>query len=254
MGRFLQFVKAAGERGWPSMVGTFVFVAISVLEHYWDHNLAAYIFIVLAASIFCWGAFAAWSDADKKVVRLREEINARLPNIKIEMAAGYIDAGKSHEKEKWGDAEQGCLVSLYIIATNQNDQQAFLWGLPELICHINGQEHRGEWRHICSYLLSANDSTLKGDKRLVDFLDQSYVGAGFTGFTMFKGRPLAGWLMFYLSTLDKNIVLGRDELGCSLSLTLTDTLGGHHSVTEDVHLKVNLLCLTTDLLPTQPTT
>jgi len=241
MRRLREFVKAAGERGWPSMIGTAIFVIAALVEHFRDRNLTSFVFIFLAAAIFCWGAFKAWRDADKEVSRLSQEIASRLPDVDIEVRAGYLDAGKCLNGEKWEDVDRGCSITLYICATNRNEQQAFFHYAPALTCRIYGQEYAGQWRHISPTTLTVNDEVLKGDRRLIDFMDQRYIP---DGFTMYKGRPLYGWVMFYLEWLDKDLLFAKNEIKATVSLSMRDTLKGVHSSVNTVSLKVNAVCAT----------
>jgi hypothetical protein len=104
---------------------------------------------------------------------------------------------------------------------------------------------RGNWKHIPPGILTVRDEVLKGDKRMVDFADQRYIP---DGFTMYKGRPLYGWVIFYLNWLDKDIVFGKENITATVSLSIRDTLNGVHSCVSTLPLKVNAMCMTTDLL------
>lgn len=66
MRKVLQFINAAGQWGWPSVLGTAIFIVISIWEHVRDKALASYVFMLLAAVVFCAGAFKAWLEERKK--------------------------------------------------------------------------------------------------------------------------------------------------------------------------------------------
>ncbi|HXT86279.1 MAG TPA: hypothetical protein VN745_04575 [Verrucomicrobiae bacterium] len=66
MGKFLGFLAAAGAYGVASVVIAFILFFISVYEHAHNQNVAAYVLILVGASIFCIGAFIAWSAENNK--------------------------------------------------------------------------------------------------------------------------------------------------------------------------------------------
>lgn len=66
MGRFLGFLAAAGFYGVASVVIATILLVISIYEHAHDKNVASYVFVVIAAMVFCIGAFIAWLEENKK--------------------------------------------------------------------------------------------------------------------------------------------------------------------------------------------
>ncbi len=66
MRRFLAFIAAAGNYGVASVVIAAVLLTISIYEHTRDKNVVSYVFVVIAALVFCIGAFIAWSEENKK--------------------------------------------------------------------------------------------------------------------------------------------------------------------------------------------
>jgi hypothetical protein len=58
--RLWSFFKTAGKFGWGGIALAILFSAVSLIEHLLDHNLAAYVMIVLGALAFCFGAYIAW--------------------------------------------------------------------------------------------------------------------------------------------------------------------------------------------------
>jgi len=66
MRRFLAFLAAAGMYGMASVLMAAILLGISIYEHIRDRNVVAYVFVVIAALVFCVGAFAAWSEENNK--------------------------------------------------------------------------------------------------------------------------------------------------------------------------------------------
>lgn len=66
MRRFLAFLAAAGIYGVASVILAAILLVISIYEHARDKNVVSYVFVVIAALVFCVGAFVAWSEENKK--------------------------------------------------------------------------------------------------------------------------------------------------------------------------------------------
>lgn len=167
MRRLREFIRAAGERGWPSLVGTCVFVLVSILEHFWDHTVASYIFIVLAAAVFCWGAYAAWSDADKQVKEMAELLADRYPRLQGEIVLACLDVGKRWDNGQWIDSPAGSVVTFYVRVVNHSTQDAWMVLPPGLRLTIDGTDYVGNYVVPGAHVLSANDPELKGDRRIL---------------------------------------------------------------------------------------
>lgn len=227
MHRFRKFLDAAGERGWPSMIGTSVFVLLSILEHVWNHNVASYVFVVLAAILFCWGAYAAWSDADKQVEELKEKLLDRVPRVQGEIVLGYLEIGKRYKRDRLLIYERDCVATFYLRVVNHSDQDAWMVLPPVLKMTINGRDYSGEYVAPMSNTLSVNDSELKGDRRINDILQFGIGGIGMGVFQ--KPRLHPGWLMFNIP--DSQVHLdGNKPIVGAVSITLKDTLGGNHRI------------------------
>ncbi len=214
-----------GWRGW--LIGLLVITVLAIFE----------------------GSYRKSRKMAEALDKAQEQLEAKLPDIYGQVLLGYLDAGKLHDNTKWEEVPDGCTITLYIDAVNRNDQTAWFTAPPQLSIVIAGREHAGTWKHICSQLLSVNDPTIFGDKMIRDFFDQRWLDEGFS---MVKARPARGWLMFYVESFDKNQAFGRAEVTCDLEVTVKDTLGGSHPIRAGLPLKVDLICLTKDLLPKQP--
>jgi hypothetical protein len=236
MARSLDFIKAAGERGWPSVSGTFIFVSVSILEHFWDHTVASYVFIVLAAAIFSWGAFAAWSSADKQVKKLEEQLADRVPRVKGEIVLGYLEIGKRYEKDRLLMYDGDCVATFYLRVVNHSDQDAWMVLPPTLKLTINRREYASEYVIPTPYALIINDSELKGDRRILDLFGFS-VG-GMNGVFQ-KPRLHHGWLMFNIP--DSQVHLdGKNHISGAVSINFKDTLGGIHPIgSPEITLRLN---------------
>jgi hypothetical protein len=66
MRRFLAFLAAAGVYGVASVILAAILLVISIYEHARDKNVVSYVFVVIAALVFCVGAFVAWLEENKK--------------------------------------------------------------------------------------------------------------------------------------------------------------------------------------------
>jgi hypothetical protein len=246
--RFGQFLKAAGTYGGGSVLLAILLFGISIGEHIKDKNVSVGWLEWVALVFFCFGAYKAWDNTDKKLRDANTLLDETKPRIEGKIWLGYLDAGKLHEGQKWDDVATGCTITLYIDATNLNNQEAWFRAAPELKITMAGREYEGVWKKICSQLLSVNDPALTGDKMIRDFFDQRYLDSGFS---MVKGRPAVGWLMFYVEAFDKNMAFGRSEILCNVIVALKDTLSVTHPLDAELQLKVNLICPTKDLLPKQ---
>lgn len=85
MRKIIQFIGAAGKWGWPSVLGTVIFIGISLWEHVRDKALASYLFPIVAALVFCAGAFKAWSEENKKYET--EKAKHDNPNLELQIVS-----------------------------------------------------------------------------------------------------------------------------------------------------------------------
>jgi hypothetical protein len=94
LARLRDFSVAAGRWGWPSVIGTMFLVAVSLYEHIVGHNLTAYAFVLLAAFVFCLGAFHAWSAENRQRLTL-EAILATIEVRLLEIHGKSVDPTKA---------------------------------------------------------------------------------------------------------------------------------------------------------------
>jgi len=218
------------------VMGTLIFVGASILEHLWDKNLASYVFLFLAAAVFCWGAYAAWDDADKKIKELKEKLSDRYPRLVGEIVLGYLDFGKQCDKGRWVDSASGAVATFYVKIVNHSTQDAWLMSGPGLRMTIGGTEYVGTYTTPSPQALSVNDTELKGDRRISDLFS---FGIGGMAGVLQKPRLHPGWLMFNLEGLKDQLESNPDVIG-SATITLGDTLGGVHAMNApDLHFRLN---------------
>ena len=231
MRRFLEFVESAGEKGWPSMIGTVIFVLAAVFEHFRDKNLTSFAFIFLAATIFCWGAYAAWSDTDK---RLQQEMlkhqGARLEGL---VKRGYLDMRSLEDRNSSAMMASGCRVTLLVEITNHNHTPARLKPSDtKLQILIESKIYNGEWEHIPTGALLVDDDTVKV-KTVTDFFDGMYYSTAIQ-----QGEPHVGHIRFIVKEFNQEIARGRTQLDAKVIVTITDTLSKSHTIGSSVSLMV----------------
>lgn len=212
------------------MIGTVVFVGVSILEHVWDHNLASYVFVVLAAFIFCWGAFAAWGDTDKK---LREEVlkhqGARLEGV---IKRGYLDM-RVPTKLDFAFMVKGCCITLLVEIVNHNQFSARVMpSRTSLEAVIQGRSYHGEWVHSPQGMLVVNDDTVKV-KAISDFFDEMYYSSAIE-----QGEPRIGHIMFLVEDFDQEVAKDKHQLDADITITINDTLSKPHVVSASMPLMI----------------
>lgn len=230
MGSLYDFIKAAGGKGWPSMVGTATFIAVSILEHFWNHEVAAYAFVVIASATFCWGAFAAWSDSNKRVKELEEKVADRYPRLVGSIERGYLDIGKQCVNGQWVESSTGCVATFYVKVANHSQQDAWIALPPDFKITLDGADYVGRYAQLSSSALYVHDSELKGDRRIFDMFGFS-VGGALGVFQ--KPRLHFGWVVFNLEG-SRNELASKKEVIGSATMTLRDSLGGVHPIKSSV--------------------
>ena len=245
MRKFIGFVKAAGEWGWTSVVGTAILVFISILEHVRDHGLEAYLFVLFAAGLFCWGAFKAW-DAER-AKRESIEQSARKPLIQGSVVASYVDAKKylgfgSNAQE---DLLQDSYGSFLVRAVNHSECPAHFMNPPRCQVEVSGRKYEGTFVECPPHLdLSVDDPDLDlQEKRLIGFFRNT-----FSPFPLERGVPHTGWVRFHFKNIGSALLFGRRELPVTMHIEMEDTLGGRHSITGKTILKVGRIKLTGEVL------
>jgi hypothetical protein len=100
-----------------SVILAAILLGVSIYEHARDKNVVAYIFVVIAALVFCVGAFIAWSEENKKY--LAEKAKHDAPNFQLNIesiltsynpqlnltnacfAAGLVNRGAASHAQGW---------------------------------------------------------------------------------------------------------------------------------------------------------
>jgi hypothetical protein len=236
MGRVLQFIKAAGARGWPSVIGTVLFTGISIWEHFQTTGVTSYVFALLAMAIFCWGAYAAWSEADKRAKELEILVADQYPRLQGEILRGYLDTGKRWEDDQWKDSANSAVATFYVEVVNHSAQDAWLSLPPSLRMTIGGTEYSGTRVIPAPYFLHANDPELRGDTRIIDMF--AFNIGGMPGVIQ-KPHLHMGWLMFNLDGFFTQPD-SKPEITGSATITLNDTLDGVHRLSvADLNFHLN---------------
>jgi len=246
---FLQFIKAAGEWGWTSVIGTAILVAVSVLEHVRDHNLTAYVFVILAAALFCLGAFKAW-DAERGKLEAFVQA-AKKPQIEGTIVAGFIDAKKflGFGSEQLQDLAEGSYVSFFVRAVNHSECPGHFMTPPRCQLEIYGTKYTGVFESCPEHFDLAVDDPSFREQRLMDFFQRI-----FASMPMQRGIPHSGWMRFYVQDFSYGMLLGKEEIPAVATIELDDTLGGHHLMTSEntgVLLRVGKIKLTSDVFKQQ---
>lgn len=83
MRRFLGFIAASGLYGVVSVLATTVLLVISIYEHLHEKNVTSYILVIVAALVFCIGAFIAWLRENEKYEK--EKAKHDEPNFNLEI-------------------------------------------------------------------------------------------------------------------------------------------------------------------------
>jgi len=73
MTTFGRFIKAAGLLGGGSVVLAILLFLITIIEHIRDHNVEVFYLVLLAAVFFCFGAYQAWHDENRKYLAIASE-------------------------------------------------------------------------------------------------------------------------------------------------------------------------------------
>jgi hypothetical protein len=92
MKHFKQFIVDSGKWGAASEVAAFVFLCIGIWEHFRDHAVSSFSFLLAASTLFVLGSYAAW---DKKRDELeKEKAKSEIaPDIEIQVLS-LITKGK----------------------------------------------------------------------------------------------------------------------------------------------------------------
>jgi hypothetical protein len=212
------------------MIGTAIFVLAAVFEHSRDKNLTSFAFIFLAATIFCWGAYAAWSDTDK---RLQQEISKHQGSrLEGSVKRGYLDM-RSLEGRGSSVMASGCCVTLLVEITNHNYTPARLKPSDtKLKMLIEGKSYNGELEHIPAGVLLVDDDTVRV-KAITDFFDGMYYSTAIQ-----QGEPRVGHMRFIVEEFNQEIAKGRTQLDTKATVIIVDTLSKSHTISESVPLMV----------------
>lgn len=90
MGRFTAFLKGAGTYGGGSVVLAIILFAVAIGEHAKDKNIGVGWLEYLALGFFCFGAYKAWDNTDKRLQESIRQLKAQLPNVVVEIISAYI--------------------------------------------------------------------------------------------------------------------------------------------------------------------
>ncbi len=147
--------------------------------------------------------------------------------VEGEIRLGYID-GRNYiprATNYWEEFTVGCLVTLYVDATNKNTIEAHLRSCKtSLKLTLLGNTYIGEWKHIIEGL-TFDDDRVNIKSQACDFHDGMYVGRG-----MVQGVPKLGYLQFFIADFPTDVLFGKDSLVASVAITLTDTLDKPHVI------------------------
>jgi len=90
MGRFTAFLKGAGTYGGGSVVLAILLFAVAIGEHVKDKNIGVGWLEWIAIVFFCFGAYKAWDNTDKRLQESTRQLKAHLPNVIVEILSAYI--------------------------------------------------------------------------------------------------------------------------------------------------------------------
>lgn len=235
---FLRFVRAAGRIGASSVFFAILLFTISVYEHFIGKNLSAYWFVLAAGVFFTLGAFTAWLNIDREL-RLEKSphVGARLH---IELVRAFFDVSKVENRNVLQ-----LHIYTYLRVTNMNPIDTLIKsGAIELT--VEGKQYRGSdddvsrvgnsLEHVTDFKLGGETSTevfgntLSRFRRLMNRLG--------TEQTLKQGITREGFIAFLVPELhDWNRENPYLIEAANVVLTLTDSLGGRHSV-ENSELRI----------------
>jgi hypothetical protein len=112
------------------VIATAIFVGISIWEHVQGKSAPGYWFVLLAAGLFCWGAFHAWTVENNKFEEFKEEIKQRMeregPFVELELTYDSTRrSGNMHFKLHNFGKETATSVQLQSFGKNEDERLTF---------------------------------------------------------------------------------------------------------------------------------
>lgn len=248
MRRFIEFVKSAGTIGGGSVLLAIALFGVTIGEHVWEKNVAVGWLEWLAMTFFCFGAYQAWNNTDKKLQsEIRKQAGAR---IEGKIVLGYLDIRKDDPRNPAAGfpfMAQGCCVTLYVDVVNHNDSPVRFRAADTMLkAIINGRNFYGRWEHIPAQLLRVDDNRVKSDV-LIDFFDGFYFSN-----QLQKGDPHLGHIRFLVEDFDQSIARGNKEVNAEVVVTIVDTLSKEHTICATLPLRVGTMWSINDAVKQTP--
>lgn len=215
---------------WVARMSGIASVTLAILALVWPHyfsdihHLRAAMWIAAAACLIL-ASFRIWLHERKALEA--EVVKHEGSRIEGEIRLGYID-GKRYiprAANYWEDFTLGCLVTLYIDATNKNLTEARLRSPnTRLELSFMGTAYIGEWNHLVEGL-TFDDARVSVKAQACDFHNGMYFSRG-----MIQGLPKLGYLQFFVPNFPTDVLFGKEFLTVGVTITLTDTLDKLHII------------------------